>query len=514
MAGRLRRHLVDAIPEPTLRRIQRLRHRENPRLSRPARRSSPGGVTPETVAAFDAHAVRGQVVRSTVAALESAELPFVLLPDGCGSVREVAVADSHRRAAEAALQPMLEGPGWLLEHLGRRWSPSRALLVRRVLAAPSGQIVSGPDVACQITFWTQADGVWLPARPNCVVPYLSETAWQQATRSPTHWPVADPKPSVFEVREPIDIVYTWVDGSDPEWQRRKAQHEPAADLHNYSALHSSRFTTRDELRYSLRSVAMFANWVRKIHIVTDGQVPPWLDVSHPKINVVDHREIFTDPQVLPVFNSHAIESQLHHIPDLTERYLYFNDDLFLGRPVEPDVFFHGNGIAKFFLSPHTLDLDPPSVADLPVTSAAKNNRALLERDLGLTVTRKFRHGVHPQLRSVLVEMEKRYPDVFQQVAASRFRHPDDLSIPTSLHHYYAYAQGRAVPGTMQYRYQDIGRPNTARRLDEILRERPQVFCLNEIVAADEQLLTQYAALAAFLAEYFPLRSPFEVSTAG
>ena len=266
---------------------------------------------------------------------------------------------------------------------------------------------------------------------------------------------------------------------------------------------------REELRYSLRSLAMFGSWVRRIHLVTDGQVPPWLDTSHPKINLVDHREIFRDPSVLPVFNSHAIESQLHHIPGLADQYLYFNDDLFFGRPVEPELFFTGSGLARFFVSDQTLDLDPPSLRDLPATAAAKNNRSLIQRDFGVTIHRKYRHGVHPQLREVLAELEKRHPDEFARVAASRFRHPDDLSIPSSLHHSYAYLQGRAVPGTMRYRYQDIGRPNTARRLDEILRERPQVFCLNDIDTDPQQVPEVDALLRAFFAEYFPLPSPFE-----
>ncbi len=116
-------------------------------------------------------------------------------------------------------------------------------------------------------------------------------------------------------------------------------------------------------------------WVRHVYVVTDRQVPPWLNVEHPQLTVVDHREIFRDPSVLPVFNSHAIESQLHHIPGLSEHYLYLNDDFFFGRPVQPELFFHANGIAKFFLSAVVLDVDPPSRRDLPVLSAAKQNRA-------------------------------------------------------------------------------------------------------------------------------------------
>jgi hypothetical protein len=396
------------------------------------------------------------------------------------------------------------------------------LRVHRVLAAPAGQVLCGTDTACEIAFWRRVSqpvprpdgephqpGTRLAPDGNGVVGYLSEPAWRRALNDPTHWPVAEPRPDIFDVREPIDLVYAWVDGNDPEWQERKAKYTPGVDTHNVSAAQLARFANRDELRYSMRSTAMYAGWVRTIYLVTDGQVPEWLDTSHPKVRVVDHRDIFRDPSALPVFNSHAIESQLHHIDGLAEHYLYLNDDMFFGRPVEPELFFHGNGIAKFFLSKTLIDLDPPTLHDFPLMAAAKNQRALLERDFGVTVRHKYDHAAHPQLRSVLEEMEQRYPELFDQVSRSRFRHPDDLSIPSSLLHFYAYARGRAVPGEWDYGYQDISQPNTPRRLDTMLRRRPQVFCLNDMDTREHQLDAQHVALRQFFSEYFPLPAPWE-----
>lgn len=524
MARRLRRQLVALLPEPTLRRLQRLRHREHPSLNRPVGRAPARGVSPAVVTAFDAHAVRAEIAAAVAAALDFAAVPYVLLPAPRGGVAQVAVSREDRARALTALDSVDHGAGWVLEPGPTARSKAPVVRAYRVLAATGGHVLGGPELACEIAFWTpvtgpdvarpdgdpHTPGTRLAPTPNQIVGYLSEAAWQRATTAANHWIEPDPAPEIFEVTEPIDIVYTWVDGNDPQWQARKAAYEPdTADDHNPSALHGARYLSRDELRYSLRSVAMYAGWVRRIHIVTDGQVPAWLDASHPKIAVVDHKQIFRDPDVLPVFNSHAIESQLHHIPDLAERYLYLNDDFFFGRPVEPELFFHGNGIGKFFLGKDSLDIDPPSARDLPVNSAAKNQRALIERDFGVTVRRKFKHSAYPQLRSVLDEMEQRYPHLFAQVAASRFRHPEDVSIPASWQHYFAYARGRAVPGDIHYRYQDISKPDTARRLDEILRERPQTFCLNDIVSDEDQFAEQHAALRAFFAEYFPLPSPFE-----
>ena len=54
----------------------------------------------------------------------------------------------------------------------------------------------------------------------------------------------------------------------------------------------ARYADRGELRYSMRSLHLFAPWVRRIHLVTAGQVPDWLDADHPRVNLVDHRDLF------------------------------------------------------------------------------------------------------------------------------------------------------------------------------------------------------------------------------
>lgn len=88
-------------------------------------------------------------------------------------------------------------------------------------------------------------------------------------------------------------------------------------------------------RYSLRSLEVNAPWIRNIYIVTNGQVPTWLDTSNPRVKIVTHKEIFTEQNALPTFSSPAIELNLHHIPGLSDYFIYFNDDVFLGSPVYP-----------------------------------------------------------------------------------------------------------------------------------------------------------------------------------
>jgi hypothetical protein len=250
--------------------------------------------------------------------------------------------------------------------------------------------------------------------------------------------------------------------------------------------------------------------VRHIWIVTDGQMPPWLDETDPKITVVDHREIFADPGVLPTFNSHAIESQLHHIDGLAEHFLYFNDDFFLGRPVLPTHFFQSNGVSRFFPSRAQIALGDRSLADLPVLAAGKNNRRLIEETFGPVLTQKMKHVPYALRRSVLAEIEERFAEEAAETSRHRFRHPDDIAIPSSLHHYYGFLTGRATPGEIRYSYTDLAARETPYRLRRMLSmRRNEVFCLNDTDSDEVTQARQLELMDWFLQAYFPVPGPWE-----
>jgi len=315
----------------------------------------------------------------------------------------------------------------------------------------------------------------------------------------------------YPVGFPIDLVYTWVDGADPIWRARRDAAWAAANPGEHSTLaaNPSRYANRDELRYALRSLAVHADWVRTIYIVTDRQVPPWLNLEHPRVRVVDHTAIFAGGAGLPTFNSHAIESRLHHIEGLAEHYLYLNDDMFFGRPCVPEDFFVGNGLARLFPSPKPLPDGPPGPGDTPVEAAGKNNRELLTVRFGQAPAQRFLHAPYPQLRSVVAEMAELFAEDFDRTGHSRFRHPSDISVPAALTGNYAYLTARAVPGTLSYGYVDLADPRLARRLHRLRATRPQVFCLNDHAGLGEDPAAVDAAVRAFLDRYFPQRSPFE-----
>jgi hypothetical protein len=322
------------------------------------------------------------------------------------------------------------------------------------------------------------------------------------------------QPHLLTQTEPIDVVYTWVDGSDPAWILRKAEaqneHLGKVRVMHRLAANESRYMSRDELRYSLRSLDMYATWVNHVYLVTDDQVPEWLDTSNPRITVVSHKELFGERGALPTFNSHAIESQLHHIEGLSEQYLYMNDDVFFGRPVSPSLFFHSNGLALFHLSQAKIGLGAASADDMPVMSAAKNNRDLIAERFGRTVSNKFKHVPHALRQSVMRDMEEDFAADFERTAAAQFRSHQDISISAALAHYYAYATGRAVPGNIRYFYADIARDDTPHRLKSLLWTRDyDVFCLNDHDSSKIDPATQAKIIGDFLSAYFPQPSSFE-----
>ncbi|WP_262249600.1 Stealth CR1 domain-containing protein [Parapedobacter soli] len=146
----------------------------------------------------------------------------------------------------------------------------------------------------------------------------------------------------------IDFVITWVDMNDPKWQRDFAAYSGKIN-NKKNEVTEARFRDHGLLRYWFRGVEKFAPWVRNIHFVTCGQQPEWLDTSHPKLRMVDHKD-YIPKQFLPCFNSSLIEIYLHHIPGLAEHFVYFNDDFFIINDLPETRFFVDgvpNDIAAF-----------------------------------------------------------------------------------------------------------------------------------------------------------------------
>ncbi|CAI8026125.1 N-acetylglucosamine-1-phosphotransferase subunits alpha/beta, partial [Geodia barretti] len=140
---------------------------------------------------------------------------------------------------------------------------------------------------------------------------------------------------------------------------------------------ASRFEDNEEMRYSLRSVVRHAPWVRHIFIITNGQIPSWLNLDHPRITLITHQEIFPNKSHLPTFSSPAIEAHLHRIPGLSKRFIYLNDDVMFGAPIWPEDFYTPRRGQKVYLSwpvPYCAEGCPPNwITDRYCDQACNNS---------------------------------------------------------------------------------------------------------------------------------------------
>lgn len=135
---------------------------------------------------------------------------------------------------------------------------------------------------------------------------------------------------------PIDAVVLWVDGNDPVWLKERSKYSSNFDNVNKDA---SRYRDWGNMKYWFRSIDKFAPWIRKVHFVTFGHFPSFLNVKSPKIDIVNHKDIIP-AEYLPTFNSEAIEINIHKIKGLADHFIYFNDDMFLLKPVKKEDYFN------------------------------------------------------------------------------------------------------------------------------------------------------------------------------
>ena len=308
---------------------------------------------------------------------------------------------------------------------------------------------------------------------------------------------------------PLDVVYTWVDGEDPAWRRKRAAHLTAArGAAQSDDLSEARYRSHDELRYSLRSIASFLKDARRIFIVTDGQAPAWLDREHPRLRVVDHYEIFPDRSWLPVFNSHAIEANLHRIDGLSEHFLYFNDDMALLNPCTPLDFFFSNGIGKSFFEPLGHVFGEPEPSFPAFKNAALRGSRLLEARYGRSAHAYHEHVAYALRRSVIEAMWRDFREPLEATSRARFRSGADMSPASFFYHHYAVVNGFSVPAELASAYVPLGRDSMYPLLRALRDdEGTKVVCFNDLPGAEA---SSFAAAEAFFRFAWPTPAEWEL----
>jgi hypothetical protein len=318
--------------------------------------------------------------------------------------------------------------------------------------------------------------------------------------------------------EPIDAVYTWINGDDPQVQSALERYRPRTwSFRDASSTAVGRFRDNDELKYSLRSLDRFAPFIRNIYLVTNGQVPGWINQNHPRLRLVRHEEIFPSSKHLPTFNSLAIEMQLHHIPALSNRFLYFNDDCLLGAPLSPGDFLLENG-AQCVLTD-----EPPSRATVRGRSmyerGIKHTLSLLENELG-PIPRWTSLPHTPRLfdRERIEEVQDRFRDAIAETSARRFRTAECLVWHLLYMNYVALAphlractEVRRLTRNDDYMFVMLSRnlETMREKLEDVRIQRPKYICFNDDLDESARAKRLLAELRTFFDEYYEEPSSFE-----
>lgn len=308
----------------------------------------------------------------------------------------------------------------------------------------------------------------------------------------------------------IDLVYLWVDGNDPIWQAKrnafigKPQEDSPVNC-------KGRTADNNELLYSLRSVETHAPWIRKIFIITDEQTPGWLDVSNPRAQIIDLKEIMPS-QILPCFNSSLIEKFLYNIPGLAEQFLYANDDMFINKEVTPNDFFTPEGfpIVRLTRKPFRKirwfwreNICKKPLKNYSATIAIASQ--LVYEKYGIYYTGMPHHNIDAYLKSDCRRIAQSVlHDEFLSNYKNRMRNNDDIQ--RIVFSYIALAEKR---GALRYVTQTESMHvmiHKKRHYNRLEKCHPLFFCMNDSeYATDSDRMTAKA----YLEKCFPKKSSFE-----
>jgi hypothetical protein len=252
---------------------------------------------------------------------------------------------------------------------------------------------------------------------------------------------------------------------------------------------------------------MQAPWINRIFIVTANQRPQWVADEGSHLSFIDHSAI-AENHFLPSFNSSAITTWIHRIPNLSEHFIFLNDDFFIGKPVRPSHFFTAGGIPRVQFSQNTRPVAQQYDLAHFFDQMKANQRELLRSFLGREIVRFVKHVPQPLRLHTLKEIEQAFASRTHSTRAARFRSTMDINVD-QFHHYYALATGRAVEVSHSYTYIDVGRSESLEDLNALLcANKKTFFCLND-GRYDGDVGLQDDVVQNVLASLFPISAPWE-----
>ncbi len=327
----------------------------------------------------------------------------------------------------------------------------------------------------------------------------------------------------------IDFVIAWVDGNDQEWQAEKRKYE--VNINSNADNSEYRFRDWDNLQYWFRGVERYAPWVHKIYFVTWGHVPAWLDVNHPKLEIVKHTD-YIPKEYLPTFSSHVIELNFHRIKGLSEQFVYFNDDTFIISPlVQEDFFVDNKPCDSAILNVHCYDFEKIGVLapfiDIGIINKHFDMKEVIRANKSKWYNLKYGKYV---LRNAILQSCPRFPgmlqqhlpnaflkktydevwdkerEILEQTCKNRFRYA--LDVNQWLFREWQLASGNFIP-----RKVNVGKSMYAeeyeRVVDYITNNRGKFICINDSNLTDEEYKRTKQIINNCFEKVFPEVSSFE-----
>lgn len=330
----------------------------------------------------------------------------------------------------------------------------------------------------------------------------------------------------------IDFVLTYLDSNDIAWQKQRNLYKSGEN----ADVNPNRYRDWDNLIYFFRSIEKYAPWVHKIHVVTWGHLPEWLNTEHPKINIVKHED-YIPQKWLPTFSSRCIDMNLHRIPGLSEKFVYFNDDMFITAPVEPKDFFKdGLPCDCAVLSPQAFRLtDGICMHIAPIVGTALINRhfhknQVIKKNFGKWINLKYGkelfrtftmigypnfigfrnfHVPYSYLKSTYQTLWNLEPELLQASSEHKFRELNDLN--HWIFSYWQFASGNFSPRRASFGkcYQIHTKSDAEKAAADIRNHSCHVICVNDGIEDEKEFLRIKKCVNSALDSIFPKRSKFE-----
>ncbi len=336
--------------------------------------------------------------------------------------------------------------------------------------------------------------------------------------------------------ERIDFVVTWLDSTDSRWKEQYQEYSQKTRGDKSKA----RFRDMNIFQYWFRAAESFAPWVHKIYIITNGKFPDWINPDHPKLVLVKHED-YMPKEYLPTFNSCAIELNIHRIKELSEHFVYFNDDILLNGPVNPEYFFK-KGLpcdtnketcfnVPIYTREEKFNIYMSMLADIGIlnkhfirwNTVCQSPLRWFGPHLGLkglimsSLLSKQRlfvgfsnyHTEQAYLKSTFEEVWEKEP-IFLQNSCTRFR--EDVIANPYLFRYWQLAKNRFYPQKKKFITIQLTGKEVINRLEKSLNNTNMVsICLNDTsMCSDEDFDIIDSLLVKMLNRKFPNKSSFEI----